>query len=270
MNTSFKISSGFLFIILSVSLLAPWVAPYSYQEQDTLNILAFPGVEHFLGTDRLGRDLLSRMIYGARVSLFVGVFSTLIALVIGTVYGTISAYVGGKTDNLMMRVVDVVFALPDLLMIILITVLMGRGVTGVFIALTMVSWVTIARLVRGEVLRIKEYPFILAAKALGASHFRIMLREIFPNILGILVVTLSFRIPVAILAESTLSFIGLGIAPPASSWGTLASDGWTAIKFYPHLILFPSLAIFFTILSFNFMGEGLREYLDPRAQIDKR
>ena len=270
MNTSFKISSGFLFIILSVSLLAPWVAPYSYQEQDTLNILAFPGVEHFLGTDRLGRDLLSRMIYGARVSLFVGVFSTLIALVIGTVYGTISAYVGGKTDNLMMRVVDVVFALPDLLMIILITVLMGRGVTGVFIALTMVSWVTIARLVRGEVLRIKEYPFILAAKALGASHFRIMLREIFPNILGILVVTLSFRIPVAILAESTLSFIGLGIAPPASSWGTLASDGWTAIKFYPHLILFPSLAIFFTILSFNFLGEGLREYLDPRAQIDTR
>ena len=270
MNTSFKISSGFLLIIFSVSLLAPWVAPYSYQEQDTLNILAFPGVEHFLGTDRLGRDLLSRMIYGARVSLFVGVFSTLIALVIGTVYGTISAYVGGKTDNLMMRVVDVVFALPDLLMIILITVLMGRGVTGVFIALTMVSWVTIARLVRGEVLRIKEYPFILAAKALGASHFRIMLREIFPNILGILVVTLSFRIPVAILAESTLSFIGLGIAPPASSWGTLASDGWTAIKFYPHLILFPSLAIFFTILSFNFLGEGLREYLDPRAQTDKR
>ena len=270
MNTSFKISSGFLFIILSVSLLAPWVAPYSYQEQDTLNILAFPGVEHFLGTARLGRDLLSRMIYGARVSLFVGVFSTLIALVIGTVYGTISAYVGGKTDNLMMRVVDVVFALPDLLMIILITVLMGRGVTGVFIALTMVSWVTIARLVRSEVLRIKEYPFILAAKALGASHFRIMLREIFPNILGILVVTLSFRIPVAILAESTLSFIGLGIAPPASSWGTLASDGWTAIKFYPHLILFPSLAIFFTILSFNFLGEGLREYLDPRAQTDKR
>jgi len=270
MNTSFKISSGFLFIIFLVSLLAPWVAPYSYQEQDTLNILVFPGIDHFLGTDRLGRDLLSRMIYGARVSLFVGVFSTLIALVIGTVYGTISAYVGGKTDNLMMRVVDVVFALPDLLMIILITVLMGRGVTGVFIALTMVSWVTIARLVRGEVLRIKEYPFILAAKALGASHFRIMLREIFPNILGILVVTLSFRIPVAILAESTLSFIGLGIAPPASSWGTLASDGWTAIKFYPHLILFPSLAIFFTILSFNFLGEGLREYLDPRAQIDKR
>lgn len=253
-------------MIFLASVLAPWIAPYSYQEQDTLNLLSFPGEDHFFGTDRLGRDLLSRMIYGARVSLFVGVFSTLLALIFGTIYGAFSGYVGGRTDNLMMRVVDVVFALPDLLMIILITVLMGRGVTGVFIALTLVSWVTIARLVRGEVLRIKEYPYILAAKALGASHLRIMMREIFPNILGILVVTLSFRIPVAILAESTLSFIGLGIAPPASSWGTLASDGWTAIKFYPHLILFPSLAIFFTILSFNFLGEGLREYLDPRSQ----
>jgi oligopeptide transport system permease protein len=265
MNTSTKISSGFLFILLLAAVLAPWVAPYSYQAQDTLHILAFPGSEHWLGTDRLGRDLLSRMIYGARVSLFVGVFSTVLALIIGAIYGTLSAYVGGRTDNLMMRVVDVVFALPDLLMIILITVLMGRGVVGVFIALTLVSWVTIARLVRGEVLRIKEYPYILAARALGASHYRIMLKEIFPNILGILVVTLSFRVPVAILAESTLSFVGLGITPPASSWGTLASDGWTAIKFYPHLILFPSLAIFFTILSFNFLGEGLREFLDPRS-----
>ena len=269
MRASFIISSGFLIMIFLASVLAPWIAPYSYQEQDTLNLLSFPGEDHWLGTDRLGRDLLSRMIYGARVSLFVGVFSTLLALIFGTIYGAFSGYVGGRTDNLMMRVVDVVFALPDLLMIILITVLMGRGVTGVFIALTLVSWVTIARLVRGEVLRIKEYPFILAAKALGASHLRIMMREIFPNILGILVVTLSFRIPVAILAESTLSFIGLGIAPPASSWGTLASDGWTAIKFYPHLILFPSLAIFFTILSFNFLGEGLREYLDPRSQTGK-
>ena len=269
MRASFIISSGFLIMIFLASVLAPWIAPYSYQEQDMLNLLSFPGENHWLGTDRLGRDLLSRMIYGARVSLFVGVFSTLLALIFGTIYGAFSGYVGGRTDNLMMRVVDVVFALPDLLMIILITVLMGRGVTGVFIALTLVSWVTIARLVRGEVLRIKEYPFILAAKALGASHLRIIMREIFPNILGVLLVTLSFRIPVAILAESTLSFIGLGIAPPASSWGTLASDGWTAIKFYPHLILFPSLAIFFTILSFNFLGEGLREYLDPRSQTGK-
>ncbi len=260
-----KLSAGFLLIISGLAVLAPWVAPYSYDTQDTLQALNFPSVEHWMGTDRLGRDLLSRMIYGARVSLFIGVFTTLFALLIGTVYGAISAYVGGRTDNLMMRFVDVVFALPDLLMIILITVLMGRGLTGIFIALTLVSWVTVARLVRGEVLRIKEFPFVQAARALGASPARILVREIFPNILGILVVTISFRVPVAILSESTLSFIGLGIAPPLSSWGSLANDGWTAIKYYPHLILFPSAAIFFTILSCNLLGDGLREVLDPRS-----
>ena len=144
-----KLSAGFLLIVSGVAVFAPWVAPYSYETQDTLRTLASPSLEHWMGTDRLGRDLLSRMIYGARVSLFIGVFTTLFALLIGTVYGAISAYVGGRTDNLMMRGVDVVFALPDLLMIILITVLMGRGLTGVFIALTLVSWVTVARLVRG-------------------------------------------------------------------------------------------------------------------------
>jgi len=174
--------------------------------------------------------------------------------------------VGGRTDNLMMRIVDVVFALPDMLMIILITVMMGQGVIGMFIALTLVSWVTIARLVRGEVLRLKEQAYVEAARALGANSLRILVREILPNILGLMVVTLTFRIPVAILAESTLSFIGLGIAPPFSSWGTLANEGWKAIKFYPHLILFPSLAIFLTILSFNFLGDWYRDYLDPRKK----
>ena len=167
-------------------------------------------------------------------------------------------------DGFMMRVVDVVFALPDMLMIILVTVMMGRGIAGMFIALTIVSWVTVARLVRGEVLRIKEKSYVEAARALGASSPRILMQEILPNILGLMVVTLTFRIPVAILAESTLSFIGLGIAPPFSSWGTMANEGWKSIKFYPHLILFPSLAIFFTILSFNFLGDRLRDDLDPR------
>jgi len=262
---SSRLSALFLLGVALAAIFAPWVAPYSYETQDTLNTLAEPNSANLMGTDRLGRDLFSRMIYGARVSLFVGVVTTLLAILIGTVYGAVSGYAGKRTDNVMMRVVDVVFALPDLLMIILITVLMGRGVMGIFIALTLVSWVTVARLVRGEVLRIKELTYVEAARALGAGHTRIFVREIFPNIMGLLIVTLSFRIPVAILAESTLSFIGLGISPPFSSWGTLANDGWTAVKFYPHLILFPSLAIFFTILAFNFLGEGLRDALDPRT-----
>ncbi len=261
---SSRLSAVFLLIVTLSAIFAPWVAPFSYETQDTQNTLASPNSLHWLGTDSLGRDLFSRMIYGARVSLFVGVVTTLLATFIGMGYGAISGYIGGKADNLMMRIVDVVFALPDLLMIILITVVMGRGVTGIFVALTIVSWVTVARLVRGEVLRIKEYPFVEASRALGAGHGRILVREILPNIIGLLVVTVSFRVPVAILAESTLSFIGLGIAPPASSWGTLANEGWTAIKFYPHLILYPSLAIFLTILSFNFLGEGLRDALDPK------
>ena len=167
-------------------------------------------------------------------------------------------------DGFMMRVVDVIFALPDMLMIILITVMMGRGVLGMFVALTLVSWVTVARLVRGEVLRIKEKTYVEAARALGASSPRILIQDILPNILGLMVVTLTFRIPAAILAESTLSFIGLGVAPPFSSWGTMANEGWKSIKFHPHLILFPSLAIFLTILSFNFLGDRFRDYLDPR------
>ena len=264
MNISLKLSVGFLSIVVLAAVFAPWAAPYSYETQDTLNTLATPSLNHWMGTDRLGRDLFSRLIYGARVSLFIGVSTTLLALLIGTIYGAVSGYAGGRTDSVMMRFVDVVFALPDMLMIILITVMMGRGVTGMFIALTLVSWVTVARLVRGEVLRIKEYTYIEASRALGAGNLRILIQEILPNILGLMVVTLTFRIPVAILAESTLSFIGLGIAPPFSSWGTLANEGWKAIKFYPHLILFPSLAIFMTILSFNFLGDRFRDYLDPR------
>ena len=259
-----KLSFGFLGVVFFSAIFAPWITPYSYETQDTLNTLATPSFSHLMGTDQLGRDLFSRLIYGARVSLFIGILTTLLALVIGTIYGSISGYIGGRMDCFMMRVVDVVFALPDMLMIILVTVMMGRGIAGMFIALTLVSWVTVARLVRGEVLRIKEKTYVEAARALGASSPRILMQEILPNILGLMVVTLTFRIPVAILAESTLSFIGLGIAPPFSSWGTMANEGWKSIKFYPHLILFPSLAIFFTILSFNFLGDRLRDDLDPR------
>ncbi len=260
-----RLSLGFLAVVCLSALLAPWIAPFPFDAQDTSRILAAPSLEHWMGTDRLGRDLFSRVLYGARVSMFIGVVTTAFALVIGTAYGAVSGYIGGRTDHYMMRVVDVIFSLPDLLLIILIMVVFGRGVTSIFLALTLVSWVTVARLVRGEVLKLKKFPFVEAARALGAGPVRIVWKEILPNLYGVLLVTLSFRIPVAILAESTLSFIGLGLAPPASSWGTLANEGWQALKFYPHLILFPSLAIFLTILAFNFLGDGLRDYFDPRG-----
>ncbi len=261
-----KISAGFLISMCLLAGFAPWVSPYSFDIQDTTRILLTPSLQHWMGTDTLGRDLFSRLLYGARVSLFIGIVTTLIALVFGTLYGAVAGYAGGRIDSFMMRVVDVVFALPDLLLIILIMVALGKGVLSIFIALTLVSWVTVARLVRGEVLKVKEYAYVTASRALGAGPARILWKEILPNLYGVLLVTLSFRIPSAILAESTLSFIGLGIAPPASSWGTLANEGWKAIKFYPHLILFPSLAIFLTILAFNFLGDGLRDFLNPRRR----
>ena len=208
-------------------------------------------------------------------------------MILGTVYGSVSGYAGGKLDNLLMRIADIVYSFPDLLLIILINASISReGLTALFaglhapwlvrvfnpeiisllIALSLVSWVHIARLIRGEVLRIREEKYIEAAQALGAGPGSILFRHILPNTLGPLIVTLTFRIPAVILAESTLSFIGLGIQPPLASWGTLANTGFAHLRFHPHLILFPSLIIFATILAFNFLGDGLRDALAPGAE----
>ncbi|MEC4678264.1 MAG: ABC transporter permease, partial [Nitrospirota bacterium] len=239
---------------------------YAHDLQDADKSLLAPSTEHWMGTDLLGRDLFSRLIYGTRISMAVSLLTGFSALILGTCYGAISGYVGGRLDNLMMRGVDVLYAIPDLLLIILITVVIGRGITGVFLALSLVGWITVARLIRGEVLRLKENAYVEAARAFGVKDMGILIKHILPNTLGVLIVTLTFRIPSAILAESTLSFIGLGLTPPAASWGSLANEGWKALKFYPHLIVFPSLAIFITMLAFNFLGDGLRDALDPKEQ----
>lgn len=257
----------FIIVISMAAIFAPLLAPYPPDLQDTAKILSPPGMGHIMGTDRLGRDLFSRLLYGARMSLAIGIFTAFSALIIGTLYGAISGYIAGRLDNIMMRTVDVIYSLPDLLLIILITIIIGRGVTGVFLALSIISWMTVARLIRGEVLRIKEMPYIEACRAIGAGSTRIIFYHILPNTIGPLIVTLTFRIPAAILAESTLSFIGLGISPPFASWGTLANDGWATIKFYPHLIIFPGIVIFLTILAFNFIGDGIRDALDPERII---
>jgi len=261
------ISVTILGVIALAALFAPWLAPYPFDVQDPSRLLQSPSVAHWLGTDRLGRDLLSRVIYGARVSMTLGLSTALIATAFGIAYGMAAGYLGGRTDNLLMRLLDVIYALPDLLLIILLTILLGRGLTGMVAALSLVSWVTVARLVRGEVLRLKSAEYIAAARALGASHLRIITIHLLPLMLGPLLVTLSFRIPSAILAESTLSFVGIGLAPPTPSWGGMASDGWAAMRFYPHVIIVPCLAIAVTILACNILGDYLNDRLNPRAAV---
>ncbi|MBI3351827.1 MAG: ABC transporter permease, partial [Nitrospirae bacterium] len=262
-NKNLGVSLLFLGALLMLTIIGPWVSPFTYDQQDPRALLQSPSAAHWMGTDKLGRDLFTRLMVGGRLSLAIGVTSALVAVIIGTLYGGISGYHGKTLDHLMMRFVDVVFALPDLLLIILMMVILGRGFLAIFLSLTFVSWVTVARLIRGEVMRLKEQDFVDAAIALGAKQNRVLLFHIFPGTLGPLIVTLSYRIPAAILAESTLSFIGLGLAPPSASWGILANEGWSSMKFYPHLILYPSIAIFLTILSLNTLGDYLRDYLDP-------
>jgi oligopeptide transport system permease protein len=284
----FAMAGGIFIVILCLAAaLAPYISPYSYEEADYSAKDQGMSYKHLLGTDSLGRDTLSRVIFGARVSLSVAIISTLISLFMGTIYGSVSGYVGGRFDNVLMRLVDIIYSFPDLLLIILINASIDRawldsvlGSLGMdfmqrwlnadnlalLLALSLVSWVYVARLIRGEVLRLREETYVEAARALGAGRFKIIFRHILPNTWGPLIVTLTFRIPAVILAESTLSFIGLGIQPPKSSWGSLASDGWMELQFHPLRIIAPSVAIFLTMLAFNFLGDGLRDALAP----DKR
>lgn len=264
------LSLGFVLIVTLSATLAPWLSPYSAGGLEEKRILEAPSYAHWMGTDGLGRDLLTRVLYGARVSMTVGVGTALIALVIGTIYGLVSGFKGGAIDQLMMRFVDIFYGLPDMLIFILLSLLFGRNVGGLLVALGLVSWVRFARITRGQVLQAKEFLFVEGARAMGASRRRLVLRHILPNITGPIIVTLTFSIPAAILAESTLSFIGIGINDPYSSWGTswgtLAQDGWRAMRTYPHILFFPAAAIFLTILTFNFLGNHLRDWLDPKGR----
>lgn len=268
----FLLLCSFVFIVAvaACGFLAPWISPYSAGGFEEQHILETPSRAHPMGTDGLGRDLLTRLLYGARVSMSVGIGTAAIALVIGTTYGLFSGFKGGNLDHFMMRVVDVFYALPDMLIFILLSLFFGRNIGGLLVALGLFSWVRFARIARGQALQAKEFLFVECARAMGASQPRVILRHILPNILGPLIVTLTFSVPAAILAESTLSFIGLGINDPYSAWGTswgsLAQDGWRAMRAYPHLLFFPAAAIFLTILAFNTLGNALRDALDPKLR----
>ena len=224
-----------------------------------------PSAAHVLGNDNLGRDLLSRLVHGARVSLAVAVFAQSIILVVGLTVGGIAGFFSGRVDNYLMRFTDVFYAFPDLLFVIMITTALGASLTNIFLAIGLVSWTDLARLVRGQLLTLRERDFVQAARSLGAPAPRIVLLHLFPNAAGPIIVRLTYGIPQAIFAEAVLSFIGLGVRPPQASWGTMIQQGNEAILSAPHLALFPGLAIALTMLAFNFLGDGLRDALDPHS-----
>lgn len=248
----------FLALLIGLAIFAPWVTRFSYEEQNILEKLQSPSWLHWMGTDQLGRDLYSRVIYGARTSLALGFFASLVATLFGTLIGGIAGFRGGWPDFVLMRTAELFYIFPSSLLAILLMVLFGRGFTGIFIALAITTWVNQARLVRNQVLQIKEFPFVEAAHAVGATPGAILFRHILPNIMGPMIVSLTIQIPNNIMSESFLSFIGLGLQPPYSSWGTLANEGFRAMQSFPHLILFPGLLLYTTMLAFSSLGEGLK------------
>lgn len=221
---------------------------------------------HIFGTDNLGRDLYIRVLYGARISLLVALVVTLVQFFIGVLYGGIAGYFGGRIDNVMMRIVDIISTVPLTLYVVLLMVVLKPGLKTIIIAMGTVSWVSMARLVRGQILSIKEQEFVLASKTIGSKTKRIMIKHLIPNAMGTIIVALTMNIPGAIFTESFLSFIGLGISAPQSSWGTLASDALSGLRAYPYQLFFPSLFICLTVLAYNFLGDGLRDALDPKMR----
>ena len=254
-----------LLILFILAALAPWIAPYPYAYQNLDLGASPPSAEHLLGTDILGRDLYSRILYGARISLLVGFVATTVALFIGVTWGLIAGYFGGKIDTVMMRIVDVLYGIPFIIFIILLMVVFGRNLWLLFIAIGAVEWLTMARIVRGQVLSLKNQEFILAAQAMGVSNFSMFKRHLLPNILGPIAVYATLTIPQVILLESFLSFLGLGIQPPMSSWGTLIKDGVESMEEYSWLLIYPGLTFTITLFALNFFGDGLRDALDPKT-----
>lgn len=253
-------------LIIALAIFGPMISPYSYSDQDLNATNQPPSAAHWFGTDNLGRDLLTRVLFGARISLSVGFVASFIILTIGVIYGGISGFFGGWLDNLMMRIVDILWAVPLTLFVILLMVVMGPGLLTIFVALGSVYWVGMARIVRGQIISLKNQEFVLAARTIGASPWRILLRHLIPNAMGPIIVTVTLNIPNAIFTEAFLSFIGLGVSAPMASWGVLASEGAQSIRAYPWQIFFPALAISLTMLAFNFLGDGLRDALDPRMR----
>ncbi|HWT77966.1 MAG TPA: ABC transporter permease [Candidatus Methylomirabilis sp.] len=264
-NRSAILGFAILMVLVGCALLAPWLAPSSYDRTNLPYGARGPTFSHPFGTDELGRDLLTRVLYGARISFAVGLLATLVSLTIGVSYGSVAGLAGGRVDHLMMRLVDILYGLPFMFFVIILMVIFGRSILNLFVALGAVQWLTMARIVRGQVLTLKAREFVLSAQAVGASPWRLLVRHVLPNAVGPIVVYTTLTIPAVMLEEAFLSFLGLGVQPPMASWGSLASEGAAAMESYPWLILFPGIALTTTLLSLNFLGDGLRDALDPQV-----
>ncbi len=261
-----QLAGTVLLLLVAVSVLAPWITPYRFDQIDLAHRLRPPSWSHPLGTDELGHDVLTRLLYAGRVSLTVGLSAAVASAVVGTVVGLLSGFYGGWTDQLLMRLVDVLLSIPDLPILIVLSRYFGGSLGGIILVLVAFGWMGTARLVRGEVLRLKNQAFVEAARAVGASSARIMVRHLVPNALGPVIVSATLSVGGAILTEAALSFLGIGIQPPTPSWGNMLQNAQDFIWRTPLLALWPGLMIFVTVLCCNFFGDGLRDALDPRTR----
>lgn len=252
--------------LIVVAIFGPIFSSHTYDEQNLMMTNSSPSWEHWFGTDNLGRDIFIRVLYGARISLAIGIVASLLNLFIGVIYGGIAGFFGGKIDRIMMNIVDILYSVPILLYVILLMVILKPGLINIFIALGIGYWLQMARIVRGQILSMKEQEFILAARTIGVSKKRILFRHLLPNAMGAIIVTMTLAIPDAIFTEAFLSFIGLGVSAPMASWGVLASEGVNNLRAYPFQLFFPAVAISVTMLAFNFLGDGLRDVLDPKMR----
>lgn len=255
-----------LLVITVAAILGPMFSQYTYDGQDIARQNQGPSAEHWFGTDKFGRDIFVRAMYGARISLTIGVAAAAINLVIGVIYGGISGYFGGKVDMIMMRIVDILIGVPELLYIILLMMFLGNTIESILLAMSLTYWIGTARMVRSQVITLKHQEYVLAARATGSSNMRILFKHLIPNSMGPIIVTVTFLVPSAIFTEAFLSFLGIGIQVPMASWGTLVNDAIPTIFTQPYQMLFPAIAISITMFALNFIGDGLRDALDPRLK----
>lgn len=267
-NRLATISLVLLILTIALVVIGPWVSHYSYEDQDRSLGATPPSGKNWFGTDTLGRDLLVRILYGGRISLMVGLCATAVSLGIGVLYGAVSGFAGGRLDAVMMRIVDILYTLPFTIIVIILTVYLGKSIVLIFLAIGAVEWLTMARIVRGQVVALRQKEFIEAAYVMGLGRRRIVLRHLIPNAIGPIIVYTTLTIPQVMLLEAVISFLGLGVQPPMSSWGVLIQDGAKVMEDYPWLLIFPSMFLSMTLFSLNFLGDGLRDALDPRISKD--